>query len=67
MRRGSSERSGPCAAHVLELRFISSALRDFHSLVVHFEGQAGGKGWHLERLRDRDMDGMVQLQGESPC
>lgn len=38
------------------------ALRDFHSLVVHFEGQAGGKGWHLERLRDRDVDGMVQSE-----
>lgn len=33
------------------------ALRDFHSLAVHFEGQAGGKGWHLERLRAADREG----------
>ena len=33
------------------------ALRDFHSTVLHFEGQEGGKGWRVERLRDRDLDG----------
>lgn len=34
------------------------ALRQFHSLVVHFEGQGAGRGWHLERLRNVDRDGL---------
>ena len=37
------------------------ALRHFHSVVVHLEGGVGGrngKGWHLEQLRDRDIDGL---------
>lgn len=35
------------------------ALRDFHSSVLHFEGQDGGKGWRLERLRENDKDGLI--------
>ena len=34
------------------------ALRDFHSFVLHFEGQDGGKGWRLEKLRDVDKAGL---------
>jgi ABC-type uncharacterized transport system fused permease/ATPase subunit len=32
------------------------ALRDFHSYVLHFEGQDGSKGWSIEKLRDSDKD-----------
>ena len=34
------------------------ALRKYHSLVVHLEGQGTGKGWHLERLRATDREGL---------
>jgi ABC-type uncharacterized transport system fused permease/ATPase subunit len=33
------------------------ALREFHSTVLHFEGQEGGKGWRIESLREKDLDG----------
>jgi len=36
------------------------ALRDFHSFVLHFEGQNAGKGWHLERLRKSDKEGNLE-------
>ena len=36
------------------------ALRKFHSQVVHLEGQGAGKGWHLEKLRDFDREGMEE-------
>ncbi len=32
------------------------ALREFHSTVLHFEGQEGGKGWRIEQLREKDLD-----------
>ena len=34
------------------------ALREFHSTVLHFEGQEGGKGWRIETLREKDLDGV---------
>lgn len=39
------------------------ALRQFHSLVVHFEGHGSGKGWHLERLRNLDREGLEDGAG----
>jgi ABC-type uncharacterized transport system fused permease/ATPase subunit len=36
------------------------ALRNFHSQVVHLEGQSAGKGWHHETLREKDLDGLEQ-------
>jgi ABC-type uncharacterized transport system fused permease/ATPase subunit len=35
------------------------ALRDFHSTALHFEGHEGGKGWRIEKLREKDVDGNV--------
>jgi len=36
------------------------ALRNFHSQVVHLEGQSAGKGWHMENLREHDLQGLEE-------
>lgn len=41
-------------AGITMLSIAHRDLRDFHSVVVHFEGQSAGHGWNLERLRAGD-------------
>lgn len=35
-------------------------LKRFHSRIVHFEGADAGKGWSVEELRQKDLDGLEQ-------
>ncbi|KAK2080652.1 hypothetical protein QBZ16_000506 [Prototheca wickerhamii] len=35
-------------------------LKRFHSSIVHFEGADAGKGWSVEELRQKDLDGLEQ-------
>ena len=58
---GEQELYGACIRAGITLLSIGHrpALKRFHSRIVHFEGEGGGKGWSVEELRARDVDGLA--------